>query len=266
LAAALLLGVGRGAAQEAPPEDSDPATFVMKQLVDIEARLLADASAARLENLEAQQVAASAVGRAAREVADAVRALQGGELTEREAEAARRQLEAAEARLLRAQQDLDRLAHDAARLVAAAGEHAARLLQLRAQHAALEARPAPPEAALTGSWDVAIAPIGDRGWFKLDQRGTLVSGQYGLASGRGGSLQGTFVGGRLQLEQIDAKQGRDAVFYALLVPETGALKGTWESRLLGTGRPAYGSWSGVKKPRASEAEAAAGAPPPQEPP
>src|SRR5262249_15033762 len=50
---------------------------------------------------------------------------------------------------------------------------------------------------LTGSWQVTYLPGANKGTFTLRQTGTIVSGQYQLDGGWKGSLQGTFIDGKI---------------------------------------------------------------------
>jgi hypothetical protein len=68
-------------------------------------------------------------------------------------------------------------------------------------------------------------------------------------------LQGTFVAGRLELEEVDSRHGRDQTFYGLYSEADGTLRGTWESRVFGTGQPSFGSWSARKRADAEAEEA-----------
>ena len=95
---------------------------------------------------------------------------------------------------------------------------------------------------LTGVWEVSWMPAGTTGTFYLDQSGTLVTGQYRLGISGSGSLQGTFVGGKLFLQRIDAQRGRDAELEGLLDPDGSRLRGTWQAYELVQGGLPRGQW------------------------
>lgn len=96
---------------------------------------------------------------------------------------------------------------------------------------------------LTGVWEVTWMPAGTTGTFYLDQSGTLVNGQYKLGTHGDGSLQGTFVGGKLFLQRIDSKRGRDAEIEGILEADGQSIRGTWQSFELVQGGLPRGQWS-----------------------
>lgn len=96
---------------------------------------------------------------------------------------------------------------------------------------------------LTGVWEVTWMPAGVTGTFYLDQSGTLVSGQYKLGNLGDGSLQGTFVSGKLFLQRVDSKRGRDAEIEGLLDAEGQRIRGTWQAYELVQGGLPQGQWT-----------------------
>jgi hypothetical protein len=98
------------------------------------------------------------------------------------------------------------------------------------------------EELLTGVWEVTWMPANVSGTFYLDQSGTLVTGQYRLGPLGAGSLQGTFVGGKLFLQRIDAERGRDAEIEGLLDPGGRRIRGTWQAYELVQGGLPQGQW------------------------
>jgi hypothetical protein len=98
------------------------------------------------------------------------------------------------------------------------------------------------EEVLTGAWDVTWMPAGVQGTFFLDQSGTLVTGQYRLGSYGSGSLQGTFVNGKLFLQRIDAERGRDAEIEGVLDPDGTRIRGTWQGYEMVQGGIPRGQW------------------------
>ncbi len=106
----------------------------------------------------------------------------------------------------------------------------------------LRARMPQREDVLTGEWEVTWMPAGVTGTFYLEQSGTLVTGQYRLGPLGSGSLQGTFVGGKLHLQRIDAERGRDAELTGVLDPDGRRIRGTWQSFELVQGGIPRGQW------------------------
>ncbi len=98
------------------------------------------------------------------------------------------------------------------------------------------------QEVLTGVWEVTWLPAGTKGTFYLDQSGTLVTGQYRLGSTRSGSLRGTFVGNKIQLERVDSQRGRDAELEGFLDEEGGVIRGTWQSFEMVQGGLPHGQW------------------------
>ncbi|MFQ5878257.1 MAG: hypothetical protein ACE5JH_11335, partial [Acidobacteriota bacterium] len=101
--------------------------------------------------------------------------------------------------------------------------------------------------ALTGVWDVTYLPSGDTGAFTLRQSGTLLSGEYVMEGGWKGSLQGTFVDGKVLLHRIDSKLGRSSDLEGRVSPDGRTLRGTWENYVLTGGQPTSGSWVARKR-------------------
>ncbi|GEM_PF-1302387 len=152
-------------------------------------------------------------------------------------------------RLESLEEDRDRLA---ARWVAAQRETERRLADLRQllleqtsihrRVADLRARLPIEQETLTGVWEVSWFPAGITGTFYLDQSGTLVTGQYRLGPIGSGSLQGTFVSGKLNLQRIDAERGRDAELTGLFDPDGKRIRGTWQAYELVQGGLPQGQW------------------------
>ena len=106
--------------------------------------------------------------------------------------------------------------------------------------------------ALTGSWDVSYLPSGDKGVFSLRQSGTLLVGEYTLEGGWKGSLQGTFVDGKVLLHRIDSKLGRSSDLEGSLAPDGRTIRGTWQSFILSGGQPTSGQWVARKRQEKAE--------------
>ena len=106
-----------------------------------------------------------------------------------------------------------------------------------------ESQSTKPEGVLTGRWAVLVQPGDQRGLFRLNLQGTIVSGEYRLEGGYDGSVRGTLINDRLKLERVDSKNGFDAIFYGRLSPDAQQIVGTWEATTFGTGQTGSGSWT-----------------------
>jgi len=100
---------------------------------------------------------------------------------------------------------------------------------------------------LTGGWQVTYLPGTNKGIFNLRQTGTIVQGQYQLDGGWRGSLQGTFIDGKLFLERIDSKLGRSSQLQGYLSTDGKAIRGTWQSYNLTDGAASSGSWTASRQ-------------------
>jgi hypothetical protein len=106
--------------------------------------------------------------------------------------------------------------------------------------------------SLTGIWDVSYLPSGDKGVFSLRQSGTLLIGEYTLEGGWKGSLQGTFVDGKVLLHRIDSKLGRSSDLEGTLAPDGRTVRGTWQNFILSGGQPTNGQWVARKRQEKAE--------------
>jgi hypothetical protein len=102
-----------------------------------------------------------------------------------------------------------------------------------------------PADALGGRWRITIYPQNLSAVFDLRVNGTVVSGAYQVAGSTGGSFRGTFAGGRLHMERIDAKGGFDSTWDGIVAD--GRIVGTWNSNELVTGAPVRGDWTAVRE-------------------
>jgi len=108
------------------------------------------------------------------------------------------------------------------------------------------------QQVLDGHWLLTMMPSGLRGDLYLDQVGTLVSGEYRLENGQTGNVQGTLVSGQLVLERIDAQYGRIGRFEAALSKDQNALRGTWYSYEVTSGKPLVGALAVDRAPEPEE--------------
>jgi hypothetical protein len=103
------------------------------------------------------------------------------------------------------------------------------------------------EGPLNGVWEVNIMPVGDTGIFVLSQNGPQVVGEYLLGESDRGSLEGTFVDGKLRLIRRDGRVGNHSVLQASYSFNTETLNGTWQKFELSSGGVISGDWVGNKK-------------------
>jgi hypothetical protein len=106
--------------------------------------------------------------------------------------------------------------------------------------------------SLTGTWNVSYLPTDDKGVFTLRQSGTLLVGEYILEGGWKGSLQGTFVDGKVLLHRIDSKLGRSSDLEGTLGADGQTIRGTWQSFILSGGQPTNGAWIASKQEEPAE--------------
>jgi hypothetical protein len=129
-----------------------------------------------------------------------------------------------------------------------------RVIERRRTIAALETDSSKKSAdALTGRWNVILNPGEQKGSFRLNLDGTIVSGDYTLEGGYSGSLRGTLVSDRLRLERVDSELGFSAVYYGRLDRDWTSIAGTWESTQLAGGAPGSGSWKAIRVEEKDEA-------------
>lgn len=100
---------------------------------------------------------------------------------------------------------------------------------------------------LTGSWQITYLPGANRGTLVLRQTGTIVQGQYQLDGGWKGSLQGTFVDGKVYLQRIDSKLGRSGELQGYLSFDGKSIRGTWQNYNLTDGGASAGSWTASRQ-------------------
>lgn len=109
-----------------------------------------------------------------------------------------------------------------------------------------------PADIVSGRWAVVLDPGEQRGVFRMNLDGTLVSGEYSLEGGYTGSLRGTLVNDRLRLERVDSRLGFSAVFFGRVARDGMAISGTWEATTLGTGSAGSGRWRAAREEEREE--------------
>jgi hypothetical protein len=120
-------------------------------------------------------------------------------------------------------------------------------LDVPEQRDALEGRVQEEGGVLSGTWDVVLMPMEQRGVFSLRQEGTLVSGTYRLDGGWTGSLQGTLVNRKVFLVRIDSQLGRVMELEGFLSSERDQVRGSWLNYELAGGDGASGVWSAQRR-------------------
>jgi len=130
-----------------------------------------------------------------------------------------------------------------------------RLVDRRRTIALLEAeiggKPRPADA-VSGRWAVFVEPGEQRGVFRMNLDGTLVSGEYALDGGYTGSLRGTLVSDRLRLERVDSRLGFSNIYFGRVARDGASIAGTWEATTFGTGSPGSGRWRAVREEEREE--------------
>jgi hypothetical protein len=225
------------AAPPAPARTGDSVLDVLLMSVDLEKKRVAD----DLEDFDrvSEQTGrlesdlASALSQMARLAREGVLDRQALDQAEQAVVDARARAQVSEERR---QAAVDRLAEHLRRLAAMRDEIARRRDALRNG----------PSDPLTGRWDVVINPGARRGVYRLSLDGTILSGDYALDGGFHGSLRGTFVGDRVQLERIDSERGVDAKFYGrLTLGPSRRIAGTWDGTQIAPvpSGPVAGTWA-----------------------
>ena len=125
-------------------------------------------------------------------------------------------------------------------------ERMRRLSGIVQEYEATEERRQERSGGIAGVWRVEAQPIDLYGVFELAAEDLLVTGTYRMSNGNQGSMRGTLVGERLELEMIDSNQGAIATVRGVLDTIKGEIRGRWFAFDLSAGRPASGDWSAYK--------------------
>jgi hypothetical protein len=219
-------------------QSGDPIVDMLRLQVDIEKRLLV-ADLANLERVIGQM----------RNVADRLVRLSDDLLrAEKEGEDAGA-FTARSTDLRRAEAELSELIATSQQIRSTVAARRGYLEQVQAELKQIEDAVPAGKDEISGRWIVAIEPGGLKGTFDLRLDGTLLSGVYQLSGGWKGSLRGTFIGGGVRLERIDAQLGFAAVYVARLVTRAGEkrLEGSWDATNLNAGMPVAGTWVGRRE-------------------
>jgi hypothetical protein len=225
------------------PEEQLAAIYSLKVQLEIEQRRLDDALQRYSEQARAREEARGRLARLYDELDSMVQGRSEGDaalMQDREEE------------IGKVEQQVEALTQETRRIRADIKDAHARIDLLGERIGRLRKTLPSDNESLTGSWDVNYLPSGDKGIFALRQSGTLLVGEYTLEGGWKGSLQGTFVDGKVLLHRIDSKLGRSSDLEGTLAPDGKTLRGTWQSFILSGGQPTSGQW--VAKKRADKTE------------
>ncbi len=119
------------------------------------------------------------------------------------------------------------------------------LLQREAENLADREEEVP--VGLTGTWDLVMLPVEQRGTCTLNQSGALVNGTYRLEGGWTGSLQGTLVNRKVFLIRIDSKLGKSMEFEGYLSGDENQIRGSWLNYELAGSEGSTGQWSAKRR-------------------
>ena len=103
------------------------------------------------------------------------------------------------------------------------------------------------QGVLTGTWDLILMPVDQRGTAKLKQDGAILSGTYTLAGGWSGSLQGTLVNRKVFLVRTDSKLGRMMEFEGYLSRDDQRIRGTWLNYEVSGAEGGSGQWTAERR-------------------
>ncbi len=244
LAAAILAPARPYRAQDLKrPEEQLAAIYSLKVQLEIEQRRLDDALQRYGEQARTRE---EARGRLARLYDDLDAMVQG------RADADQALMQSREDEIMKVEQTVEALTQETRRIRAEIQDAHARIVLLGDRIGRLRKTLPSDAESLTGNWDVSYLPSGDKGVFSLRQSGTLLVGEYTLEGGWKGSLQGTFVDGKVLLHRIDSKLGRSSDLEGTLAPDGRTIRGTWQNFILSGGQPTSGQWVARKRQEKAE--------------
>lgn len=151
--------------------------------------------------------------------------------------------------LAQAGADLDVCLKQEREAVARIREHVRRIALLDRQLSQLEGPREPEEAGLlTGTWDIVLLPLDQKGSCVLRQTGAVLSGTYRLQGGYSGSLQGTLVNRKVYLVRIDSRLGKIMELEGFLAADGKVIRGTWLNYELAGAEGSTGHWAATRRP------------------
>jgi hypothetical protein len=171
------------------------------------------------------------------------------DMVEGKSESTPEQIDQKEADIGKAEIELENLTRDGRELRARMSDSQQRIALLQDRVSRLRKSLPSDNESLTGTWDVSYLPSGDKGVFTLRQSGTVIAGEYVLDGGWRGSLQGTFVNGKILLHRIDSKLGHSQDLEGTVASDGHTLRGRWQNFILSGGVPASGDWVADKRER-----------------
>jgi hypothetical protein len=171
------------------------------------------------------------------------------DLIEGKSEGTPDQIDQKEADIAKAEIELESLTRTARDLRSRLAESQQRIALLQDRVSRLRKSLPSDNESLTGTWDVSYLPSGDKGAFTLRQSGTVLAGEYVLDGGWRGSLQGTFVNGKILLHRIDSKLGHSQDLEGTVAADGRTLRGRWQNFILSGGVPTSGDWVAEKRDR-----------------
>jgi hypothetical protein len=128
------------------------------------------------------------------------------------------------------------------------GGHVRRIALLERQLDALEGGRSEEEVgALSGTWDLVLLPLDQKGSCVLEQSGAVVSGTYRLQGGYSGSLQGTLVNRKVYLVRIDTQLGKIMELEGFASADGRTLSGTWLNYELAGAAGSTGHWTATRR-------------------
>ncbi len=225
------------------PEEQLAAIYSLRVQLEVEQRRLDDALGRHSENARMQEAAQGRVTRLALELEAMVDGRQDADPD---------LIDSREQALETAERALASLFHEGRRLRGEIRDAHVRIGILQDRIQSLRRTLPSDNESLTGVWEVTYLPSGDRGAFTLRQSGTLISGEYSLEGGWKGSLQGTFVDGKVLLHRIDSKLGRSSDLEGRISSDGRTLRGTWTNYVMSGGEANSGSWVARKRAEQSE--------------
>jgi len=239
-----LLSHAAGRAQDLKrPEEQLAAIYSLKVQLEIEQKRLDDALQRQSQRSRTREEARARVVRLYQELEAMVEGRQEGDPDT---------IQSREEEILKGEQEVEALAREGRQLRVEIKDAHDRIEILSDRIARLRKSLPSDTEALTGLWDVTYLPSNDKGVFTLRQSGTLLAGEYTLEGGWKGSLQGTFVDGKVLLHRIDSKLGRSSDLEGTLSPDGRTLRGTWQNFILSGGQPTSGAWVARKRQERSE--------------
>ena len=240
VAVLLFAGVAVPAQDLKRPEEQLAALYALRIQLEVEQKILDDDLLAYQRTSDQREAARARVRQLYEELDDIVAG---------KTQATNEELAQREAAVGRAEPELDALTRAARDLRMRIRDSQERIDLLQDKSGKLKRTLPSDNETLTGTWDVTYLPTSDKGSFTLRQSGTIVAGEYVLEGGWRGSLQGTFVNGKILLHRIDSKLGHSQDLEGSIAPDGKTLRGRWQNFILSGGQATSGDWVAQKRDR-----------------